>query len=292
MPGSLRCRRSSPATASCPGSSPNRGDKLVYSNGIVFLAIGGALLIIAFDGNISALIPLYAIGVFTGFTFSQAGMVVHHVRGRAPRWKVSAAISGIGATTTGAVALVVIVSKFAVGAWIPVILIPLLVLMFKAIGKHYREVGETVQIEPGYKPARHTHTVVVLVGTVHRGVLDAIQYARELAPDRLIALSVVTGPDEQEQLAAAWERFDIPIPVHTILSPFRELSRPVLAYLDELDADTVDDVITVIIPEFVTQWKTQWLHNQSAFALKARLLYRPNTVVTSVPVLVAGTHDD
>jgi len=126
----------------------------------------------------------------------------------------------------------------------------------------------------------------VLVGTVHRGVLDAVQYARELAPDRLIALSVVTGPEEQEALAEAWERFDMPIPVHTVLSPYRTLTGPVLSYLDELDADSVDDVITVIIPEFVTQWKTQWLHNQSAFALKARLLYRPNTVVTSVPVMI------
>ena len=259
----------------------------MYSNGILFLAAGGALLIIAFRGNISALIPLYAIGVFTGFTFSQAGMVVHHVREREPRWRSSAAISAIGATTTGVVALVVVVSKFAVGAWIPAVLIPLMVVMFKSISRHYRMVRQSVRIDPGFKPARHTHTVVILVGTVHRGVLEAVQYARELAPDRLLALSVVTGPDEQEQLAAAWEQFEVPIPIHTVLSPYRELSQPVLAYLDELDADTVDDVITVIIPEFVTQWKTQWLHNQSAFALKARLLYRPNTVVTSVPVLVA-----
>ena len=131
---------------------------------------------------------------------------------------------------------------------------------------------------------------MILVGTVHKGVLDAIQYARELAPDRLFAVSVVQGPEEQEELARAWEQFEIPIPVHTILSPYRELTGPVLGYLDEIDADSPDDVITVIIPEFVTQWKTQWLHNQSAFALKARLLYRPNTVVTSVPVLVGTDH--
>ena len=142
-----------------------------------------------------------------------------------------------------------------------------------------------MRIEPGYKPMRHTHTVVILVGSVHRGVLDAVQYARELAPDRLLAVSVVTGPEEQEQLAKEWTVRD-PDPGPHVASPYRELTRPVLAYLDELDADTVDDIITVIIPEFVTQWKTQWLHNQSAFALKARLLYRPNTVVTSVPVLI------
>ena len=107
-----------------------------------------------------------------------------------------------------------------------------------------------------------------------------------------LAVSVVTGPDEQAHLAEAWERFEIPIPIHTILSPYRELTGPVLDYRDGLDAEMQDDVITVIIPEFVPQWKTQWLHNQSAFALKARLLYRPNTVVTSVPVLVAGKHDE
>jgi len=269
----------------------NRGDRLVFSNGIVFLAVLAGALIVAFDGDISALIPLYAVGVFTGFTLSQTGMVVHHFREREPRWKLSALINGVGAVCTGVVALVVVVSKFTTGAWIPAALIPLIGTIFKSVSRHYTKVRTAVQVEAGYKPERHTHTIVVLVGTVHRGVLDAIQYARELAPDRLIAVSVVTGPEEQEQLADAWERYEIPIPVHTILSPYRELTGPVLNYLDELDTDTIDDVITVIIPEFVTQWKTQWLHNQSAFALKARLLYRPNTVVTSVPVLIEGrTH--
>jgi amino acid transporter len=276
-----------------PRQMSNRGDKLVFSNGILFLAAAAALLIIVFRGNITALIPLYAFGVFTGFTLSQAGMVAHHFREREPRWRLSAAINGLGAVCTGVVALVVVVSKFSKGAWIPAVLIPALVLAFRAVHSHYVKVRASVQVEPGYRAQRHTHTVVILVGSVHRGVLDAVQYARELAPDRLIAVSVVTGPEEQEALAHAWEAHDVPIPVHTILSPYRELTRPVLDYLDELDAEMQDDVITVIIPEFVTQWKTQWLHNQSAFALKARLLYRPNTVVTSVPVLVEGvSHEE
>jgi hypothetical protein len=273
-----------------PRQMANRGDRLVFSNGIIFLAAAAGVLIVAFDGNITALIPLYAFGVFTGFTLSQTGMVVHHFRLREPRWKVSATINAIGATCTGIVSLVVVVSKFSKGAWIPAVVIPMMVAVFKAIHGHYRSVRAAVQVDPGYKPPRHTHTVVILVGTVHKGVLDAVQYARELAPDRLFAVSVVTGPGEQEELARAWEEYDIPIPVHTILSPYRELTAPVLKYLDEIDADSPDDVITVIIPEFVTQWKTQWLHNQSAFALKARLLYRPNTVVTSVPVLIGTDH--
>jgi len=133
--------------------------------------------------------------------------------------------------------------------------------------------------------------VVVLVGTVHRGVIEAVRYAKSLAPERLIAVSVVTDSDEQDRLSKAWTEFGMPIELHTIASPYRELTPAVLEYLDELDAESPDDVITVVIPEFVTQWKTQWLHNQSALALKARLLYRPNTVVTSVPVLVDGEED-
>ena len=133
--------------------------------------------------------------------------------------------------------------------------------------------------------------MIVLVGTVNKGVIQAVQYARSLAPERLIAVSVVTDAEEQEQLAKAWADNDMPIELHTIASPYRDLTGPVLDYLDELDAESPDDIITVVIPEFVTQWKTQWLHNQSAFALKARLLYRPNTVVTSVPVLIGQVTD-
>jgi amino acid transporter len=264
----------------------NRGDRLVFSNGILFLAALAGVLIVAFDGNISALIPLYAVGVFTGFTLSQAGMVVHHFREREPRWKPSAVINGLGAVCTGIVALVVVVSKFTTGAWIPAALIPVLVIAFRAVARHYGTVRAAVSVERDYKPVRRTHTVVVLVGTVHKGVLEAVQYARELAPERLIAVSVVTDHEEQDKLAAEWTARGMPIPLHTIASPYRELTGPVLDYLDELDAESPDDVITVVIPEFVTKWSSQWLHNQSAFALKARLLYRPNTVVTSVPVLV------
>jgi amino acid transporter len=269
-----------------PRQLANRGDKLVFSNGIIFLAVAAGVLITVFRGNISALIPLYAFGVFSGFTLSQAGMVVHHHRFREPRWRASMAVNAVGCVATGVVAIVVVVSKFTEGAWIPAVLIPALVVGFRAISRHYARVQTAVAIDDGYRPKRRTHLVVVLVGTVNRGVLEAVQYARELAPERLIAVSVVTDAEEQERLAKAWADNDLPVPLHTIASPYRELTQPVLQYLDELDAESPDDVLTVVIPEFVTKWKTQWLHNQSAFALKARLLYRPNTVVTSVPVLV------
>ena len=269
-----------------PRQLANRGDRLVFSNGVIFLAVMAGVLIVVFEGNISALIPLYAFGVFTGFTLSQAGMIVHHFRLREPHWQLSAAINGLGCVATGIVAIVVVVSKFTEGAWIPAIVIPAFVVGFRAIGKHYRRVRTAVSVDRSYRAPRRTHLVLVLVGSVHRGVLDALQYARSLNPERLIAVSVVTDQEEERSLVDAWHEFGISVPLHTIASPYRELTGPVLDYIDELDAESPDDVITVIIPEFVTPWTQQWLHNQSAFALKARLLYRPNTVVTSIPVLV------
>ena len=269
-----------------PRQLANRGDRLVFSNGIIFLAVLAGLLIAVFNGDIEKLIPLYAFGVFTGFTLSQAGMVVHHLRRREERWQASAIVNGVGCVATGVVATVVVVSKFTEGAWIPAVVIPALVVAFRAIARHYRRIRAAVAIGDDYRPPRRTHLVVVLVGSVHRGVIDAVQYARSLAPERLLAVSVVTDRDEQERLVADWDRHGISIPLHTIASPFRELTQPLLEYLDELDAESPDDVITVVIPEFVTPWTQQWLHNQSALALKARLLYRPNTVVTSVPVVV------
>ncbi len=269
-----------------PRQLANRGDRLVFSNGVIGLAVLAGVLIVIFKGNISALIPLYAFGVFTGFTLSQAGMVVHHFRLREPRWRLSAVINGVGCVATGTVALVVVVSKFTEGAFIPAILIPALVVAFRAINRHYKGVRKAVQVDTDYRPPRRTHLVIVLVGSVHRGVIDALSYARSLNPEKLMAVSVVTDDEEQEQLLDAWDAYGIQVPLHTISSPYRELTRPVLEYLDELDAESPDDIITVVIPEFVTPWKQHWLHNQSAFALKARLLYRPNTIVTSVPVLI------
>jgi len=269
-----------------PRQFATRGDKLVFSNGVVFLAIVAGLLIIAFDGQISALIPLYAFGVFTGFTLSQTGMVRHHLREREPRWRLSLAINAIGAVTTLTVALIVVISKFTEGAWIPAFLIPLMVIGFAAVGRHYQRVRSSVAVPVGYRSPRPTHYVVVLVGGVNRGVLDAIQYAKSLAPERIVALSIVQDASEERALHQQWEEHDIRIDLHTVSSPYRELTRSILAYIDEIDAERDDDIITVVIPEFVTSVSSQWLHGQTALALKARLLYRPHTVVVSVPIHV------
>ena len=269
-----------------PRQFANRGDRLVFSNGVIFLAIVAGILIVVFDGDISKLIPLYAFGVFTGFTLSQAGMVRHHLRLREPKWKLGMAINAIGAVTTFVIATIVVVSKFTEGAWIPAALIPLAVVGFYSIGKHYQKVRAAVQVPDDYRAKRHTHYVVVLVGSINRGTLEAIAYARSLAPERIVALSVVQDADEERALHAQWQRHGINIELTTISSPYRELTRPVLDFIDEIDAERPDDIITVVIPEFVTKVSSQWLHNQTALALKARLLYRPHTVVVSVPIHV------
>ncbi|HQY16287.1 MAG: APC family permease [Ilumatobacteraceae bacterium] len=267
-----------------PRQFANRGDRLVFSNGVIFLAVASSVLIWVFDGQISALIPLYAFGVFTGFTLSQAGMFRRHLRLKQARWKAAAALSGFGSFTTGVIALIVVVSKFTQGAWLPAVIIPLMVLGLFSVGQHYAHVKQSLAVPAGYKSPRRTHYVVVLVGKVNRGVLDAVQYARSLNPERIIALSIVQDPEEERALHQQWDDYDVPIELHTISSPYRELTRPVMAYLDEIDQERDDDIITVVIPESVTKMSSQWLHNQSAFALKARLLYRPDTVVVSVPV--------
>ena len=267
-----------------PTQLANRGDRLVFSNGIIVLSLAAGGLIVAFGGITTSLIHLYAVGVFTGFTLSQWGMVHHQRRFAEGRWRLKAAVNAIGAAATGLVTLIVVVSKFTVGAWIPAVVIPIIVVILRAIRRHYDRVAERLHVPEGYRPTRHTHTVIVPVGAVHQGVLAALTYARALAPDRLIAVTVVTGPEDAARIADQWERFHLDIELQTLYSPYRELTRPVLDYLDDLDRQYKDDIITVVLPEFVlSKWWEQLLHNQSALMLKARLLFRPNTIVTSVP---------
>jgi len=267
----------------------NRGDRLVYSNGVLVLAAAAAVLVIAFAGRTTALIPLYAVGVFTGFTLSQAGMVRHHLRHREPGWRRNTVVNAVGAVATLVVTIVVVVSKFTIGAWIPAVLIPAIVLLLRAVHRHYQRVAAVLHVPDGYRPVRHTHTIVVLVGKVHQGVLAALTYATSLAPDRIVALSVVHDDDEVDTLHEEWARYDLDVELQIVYSPYRELSRPVLDFLDDLDARYDNDIITVVLPEFVLEhWWQQLLHNQSALLLKGRLLFRPDTVVTSVPFHLRG----
>ena len=268
-----------------PRQLATRGDRLVFSNGILFLAGVAAVLIIAFNGDISSLIPLYAVGVFTGFTLSQAGMVRHHLRLKEPHWRPSLVINAVGAVTTGLVALVVVVSKFTEGAWIPAAIIPLLVLLFKGINRHYSRLSLQLSIEPHeVKLVPIRHTMVVLVGTVHQGVVQALQYAQSLRPDHLAAVHVASSEEEQELMQERWEAFRFDVPLEIVSSPYRDINGSIMRYLRELDERWHNDRITVIIPEFVVhRWWEHLLHNQSALFLKGRLLFHRNIAVLSLP---------
>ncbi|MFM8954651.1 MAG: APC family permease [Actinomycetota bacterium] len=269
-----------------PRQLMNRGDRLVFSNGIIFLGIAASVLVFAFGGIVNALIPLYAVGVFTGFTLSQFGMLVRHRKLKEPGWVVRAFFSGVGAATTFFVAGIVVVVKFTDGAWIPAVVIPTMMLIFLSINRHYLRVRSFLQIEEGYVAPRRTHTVVVLVGSVNKGVLQAVKYAESLRPDKLLAISVVGSNEEKAKIESNWEKYKMTAELETISDDFRDLTDSILNRINELDDENSDDIITVVIPEFVTAIRSQWLHNQSALAIKARLLYRKNTVVTSVPIVI------
>jgi amino acid transporter len=267
-----------------PRQLANRGDRLVFSNGIIVLSVVAGLLIIAFRGDTSALIQLYAVGVFTGFTLSQWGMVQHHRRLHEEGWKRGMIINTVGAIATGIVLIVVLVSKFTEGAWIPAVLVPFIVVFFKAIHRHYVQVEEALDAPADYHQPRATHTIVVLINRVNKASLAALHYARSLAPDRLVAVTVVTDAREAEAIQKEWAQHRIELPLEIKLSPYRELTRPVVEFLDELDETFTNDIVTVILPEFVLRkWWEQLLHNQTALLLKGRLLFRHNTVVVSVP---------
>jgi hypothetical protein len=267
-----------------PRQFASRGDRLVFSNGVVFLAGAAGLLIVAFGGITNALIPLYAVGVFTSFTLSQLGMVRYQLHQEPRGWKPGAVVSALGATATFIVLLIVAGTKFTSGAWLPAVVIPGIVLLFKAIRRHYDAVTEELTVPPGWRPPRMNHTVLVLVGRVHRGVLQALAYAKSLNPNRLLAVSVVAEDDDQDNIEKAWAQYSIDVPLEIVSSPYRELSGPILRFIDELDARYDNDVVTIIIPEFVVQhWWEHLLHNQSALILKGRLLFRRDVVVVSMP---------
>ncbi|MDQ3641469.1 MAG: APC family permease [Actinomycetota bacterium] len=270
-----------------PRQFTNQGDRLVFSNGILFLAFAATGLLIAFRGLTTLLIPLYAVGVFTSFTLSQSGMVRHHLRLRESGWKRGVVINSTGAVATFGVLAIVAVTKFAVGAWLPIVVVPVIILLFVSIKRHYRRVEAILAVSPDQvKPEAVNHTVVVLVGRVHRGTIKALQYAKSLRPNHLTAVHVLDKEGDLEAIQKDWEDFSFDIPLELVPSPYRELTPAIEKYLDELDDRWSDDTITIIIPEFITgrvMSPTQLLHNQSAASLKLALLFRKDTIVTSVP---------
>ena len=266
-----------------PRQFGNRGDRLVFSNGVVMLTVVAAGLILVFDGDTHALIPLYAVGVFTSFTLSQASMVRRWLRLRPPRWPWRVAISTLGAVTTGTVLLVVAATKFVDGAWIVIALIAILIMTFVAIRRHYEDVAGQLSLDGYGAPEEISHTVLVLVGDLHRGVVEALQYARTLSPAAK-AVYVETDPERTRRLEEKWGRHGLGVPLVVLNSPYRSLLGPLLEYVHHLTERPGKHVVTMVIPEFIpARWWQHLLHNQTALLIKGALLFRRNVIVTDVP---------
>ena len=266
-----------------PRQFMNQGDRLAFSNGIVVLSTFAILLLILFRGDTHALIPLYMIGVFLSFTVSQTGMVIHWRTLRTPGWRTSAAINGFGAVVTGIVLAVVAVTKAPEGAWIILMLIPALVWMFRETKRHYDHVASQLTLR-GFTPSpRRKNVVIIPISGLQRAVVQALQYGRTLSDD-VRAVYVSLDPAVTEQLKRDWKEWGQGVTLVVLESPYRSLLEPLLEYIRKHDQESPTDYLTVILPEFVpARWWQHLLHNQSALIIKAALLFRPNTIVTSVP---------
>lgn len=260
-----------------PRQLTSLGDRLVFTNGIVMLSSATGFLIVIFGGDSHALVPLFAVGVFLAFTLSQAGMVLHWVRERGNGWGLKSVINGVGALVTGATVLVIGISKFLEGAWITILVIPILVMVFQQIRSHYRQVAKGLTLRglpPSLKPLPPPRVVIPISG-VHRGIIDAINFARAISKD-VTAVCVELEPDASKKVRDTWEAWWPDVPLVVVPSPYRSIVGPLLDFLDRTDAEHNDgQLATVILPEFVpAHWWQALLHNQTAWTLKTALLYR------------------
>jgi len=266
-----------------PRQFGTRGDRLVFSNGILILGGTAAVLIIVFGGDTHRLIPLYALGVFVSFTLSQSSMVRRWLTRRDEGWWWRSWLNGIGAATTGLVMLVIAWTKFLDGAWIVALLIPVLVMGFLVIRRHYGDVARQLSLE-GYAllpPVQNT--VLVLVGDLHKGVVAALRYAQALSPSAR-AVYVELDPDRTRRLEEKWGKWGLGVPLAVLTSPYRSLLTPFLDYVNHLLALGPNHVVTIVIPEFVpARWWQHLLHNQTALLIKGALLFRKRVVVVDVP---------
>jgi amino acid transporter len=266
------------------------GDRLVYSNGIMLLSICAGVLVIIFKGQVNAIIPLYAVGVFTSFTLSQAGMVRHWFQEQTRGWRASAIMNSLGAFSTLIVLFVIICTKFLLGAWLVVIAIPLVVTLFAAIHRHYQYVAERLSIHDlaprTYisvpKPAVITHPAVVVVGQLNRGTVEALDYARTIA-DKIVAVHVDIGSTDREELHKKWQNLEADIPLEIIESPYRSVIDPIVDFIGQFQKNHPGVFTTIIIPVFVPRnWWDSILHNQTTLFLKNALRVNKSRIVTTV----------
>jgi len=266
-----------------PRQFANLGDRLVFSNGILILAGVSSALLVIFGGSTHALIPLYAIGVFTAFTLSQGGMVLHWWRERGPRWLPHAVMNGFGAIVTGVVVAVVGATKFLHGAWIVIIVVPLMVSAFLAVRRHYDSLGAQLTLQGFSPPKLGRHPVVVLVGGLHRGVITALTYAKAISPN-VTAIAVDLDPTATSRLQRDWREWAPDVPLVILDSPYRSVLQPVLHYIDQMEKQRDGDYMTIILPEFIpAKWWHHLLHNQTALLLKTAILFRRGKVAISIP---------
>ena len=272
-----------------PRQLRKRGHRLVYSNGIIALSAVAIFLIVAFQADTHSLIPLYAVGVVTSFTLAQAGMTRRHLRLREPGWRGGVLINGIGAVVTLVALVVIVVGKFAEGAWMVVIAIPLLVWLLLRIQRTYgRELAQLkVEVSDRIAPPKPRHEVVVLVEALDRATIGALQYARQLNPLRMTALHVAVDPDHARELGRLWSKVQIPFPLELVDAPDRNL----LATVEEAIAERVrpDTEVTVLVPRrrYVGFWR-RVLHDQTSAGLTKVLGSMENVNVTIVPFHLAS----
>jgi len=276
-----------------PRQLHTRGDRLAFSNGILFLSAFALVLIIAFDAEVTRLIQLYIVGVFVSFTVSQAGMIRHWNRllaketdpGVRRRMRRSQTVNAVGLTMTGIVLVIVLITKFLLGAWIAIAAMVAIFALMTAIRRHYdrvanelKELGDTPTVLPSRNHA------IVLVSKLHRPTLRALAYAKAMRPDVLEAVTVNVDDADTRRLTHEWDAHNFKVPLKVVESPYREITKPVLDYVKRVRGDNPRNVVTVFIPEYVVgHWWEQVLHNQSALRLKGRLLFQPGVMVTSVP---------
>jgi amino acid transporter len=275
-----------------PRQLHTRGDKLVYSNGILLLAGFAVLLIVAFRADVTRLIQLYIIGVFTSFSIGQWGMVRHWnrllrserdpvVRGRNRRSQI---INTVGGSFTSVVLVIIVLTKFTHGAWLVLVAMPLLFLLMKAINRHYSNVALQLVPDTDARMLPSKVHAIVLVSKVHKPTLRALAFARATRPDHLTALTVNVDDAETRALQTDWERYDLPVPLTVLDSPYREITRPVVEYVKDIRRASPREIVVVFVPQYVVgHWWENVLHNQSALRLRARLQFQPGVMITTVP---------
>jgi amino acid transporter len=274
-----------------PKALKDRGSRLVYSNGMILLTAMSILLLLVFGGETSRLIPLYAIGVFMSFTLSQAGMVVHWFKNREPHWHFSAFVNGLGAVTTLVVLVVIASAKFMSGAWIVLLLIPILVAYFEWVKRAYVRAARRVaipldeELDFSYRSHNEMHNhVVLLFSSIDRRLVRAVQYARSIRADVIEGLFVDVTGDRAAAVRAEWERLELGYKLTVIESPYREIIDPIRDYICSIPRPTHDHVVTVILPEFVPETRAEFmLHDQTSYWIKNALFQLPGVILADIP---------